>query len=480
MIRVNMTEALPFVYLYEPPKKEKKKTIRNVVIHKSVQTIHPNAFQNCHRLVEVDFAEGLQIIHTVAFEKCTALESVSLPSTVTKIGKYAFRQCLSLSEVQLPRNGSTFDIEIKAFEGCRSLCAISFPSNNTGGTVGYAAFANCTSLLSVEIPTNSKMKFARNVFQGCHQLVNVSIPMQMPSTTEKCGTEKCFVTCASLQKCYPACDFPEALIDRYFKLPLHSMCYHASTTKLSDLKEFIKDKYNNKIIKYNAVDRWGMTAYHILATGAILRKDLLQTLMDRYPLQVILQKDRNGKTMLDYLLLYKSTKSIPVVQMVIRRLLKVGMGNWGLVDWRNDVLSLVEASYNNNSGSREVLEQHHRLYENAAATTEEVEEEEESSVSAGAGGADWEETLEQRSSSFHEITSRLAVFGRKEVTSLMELALWKMKIVNTTTTASEMNRMGCRVSCGSEFVIPHVVGYLWHDDEPPSNGLMYLNLHESC
>ncbi|CAJ1950136.1 unnamed protein product [Cylindrotheca closterium] len=482
-----MSEALSFVYHDEPPDEVEKKTIRHVAIYKSVETIGPNSFQFCERLMEVVFPKnGLESICTSAFEKCPALESVSLPCTVTHIGKYAFRQCLALSKVKLPQQdesitSTTLDIDTKAFEGCRSLCAVSFPEST--GTVGYQAFANCTSLLAVEIPSttkhhenkNTRIQFLRNVFQGCHQLVNVSIPMQMPL-----GTEKCFVMCSSLQKmCYPSCDFPEALIDRYYKLPLHNMCYHAaaSTTKLQEFEAFV-DGYDAD--KYNAVDRWGMTAYHILATSPNLQNDttvefFLQTLMDRYPLNVILQKDRNDKTMLDYLLLYKSAKSIPVFQMVVRRLLKIGMGDWGRLDWRNDISSLVE-SY----GRNEVLAVEHRLHANATTTAE------ESDLSSASSTMDWDEMLQQRRASFDEMKRRLAIFGRKEVTSLMELSLWKMKI----KSSEMMSRVDCRWSCGSDFVIAQVLGYLWHlrddDDGGDDNstesrpaledGLLYLNL----
>ncbi|KAL3932137.1 MAG: hypothetical protein SGBAC_010989 [Bacillariaceae sp.] len=445
-----MSAAFPFIYLYEPPPNRNTKTrITHVVIHKSILTIAPNTFRKCERLVEVVFAEGLESICTSAFEKCTSLESASLPSTVTIIGKYAFRRCSSLSEVRLPQDGTILDIDAQAFEGCQSLCGISFPESTK--TVGYQAFANCVSLLGVEIPSNTKMKFARHVFQGCHKLANVSIPMSMPSFTEKT-----FVMCASLQKCYPACDFPEALVDRNFKLPLHSMCYHASKTKLSDLRAFIEG-YD----KYDAVDRWGMTAYHILVTSATLRNDLLKELMDRYPLDAILQKDRNDKTMLDYLLLYKTNQSMPIFQMVLQRLLASGMGDWGLLEWRSDISSLVESSYDAAAG---VMQE----------SDDDDDDDDDDDAAAGDLAltvTDWEETLKQRHSSFLEITNRLAVFGRKEVTSLMELASWKLKIKE-----SEMSRADSRLSCGSDFMISHVVEYLWPPDAEPSDGLVYLNL----
>lgn len=436
-----MSEARPYIYKEDEvtPTENQRRTITHVLLRNAIITAE--AFQHCDRLVEVIFTPGLQIIYSSAFERCSALEQISFPSTLQTIGKWSFRQCINLTELTFPDDGMLVEIDMKAFEGCQSLCAISFPQATTSTcNVGYQAFAKCSSLLGVEIPSNASLKFGRNVFQGCHALVNVSIPMTMV----KSGVDRGFVTCECLQKCYPACDFPEALVDRYFKLPLHNLCYHASTTKLPDLVALMAS-YE----KYDSVDRWGMTAYHVLVTSAKLRPDLILALMDRYRMDVILKKDRNDKTVLDYLIAHKSYAATVVFQKVLKRMLTIGM-EWGIEEWRLDVWSVVE-SYGRQNGR--------------IANLAERGDANEGPNMAG------EERIRIRRQSFDELTRRLARYGRKEVTSVLEQVLWKMKI----KAFIDMSRVDCRLSCGSEFVIPHVMDHLWHSCEP-SDGLLYLNL----
>ena len=52
----------------------------------SVKSIGKNAFQNCSKLENVEFSEGLKNVGRDAFKGCSSLGSVTLPSTIKKLG----------------------------------------------------------------------------------------------------------------------------------------------------------------------------------------------------------------------------------------------------------------------------------------------------------------------------------------------------------------------------------------------------------
>ena len=160
-----------------------------------------------------------------------------------------------------------------------------------------------------------------------------------------------------------------------------------------------------------------MTPFHIVATSANLRVDVLQCLMDSYPREVMLsQKDANGKTMLDYLLLNQCSNAIPAIQLLLEGVFS-NNNAWGQAEWNQDLLQQLEA-----------LEQHN----------------------IGA---------------FHQ---RLVHCMKQEMTSLIELSLWKKDLGNETT-----DRQACRSVCGAEVVVKSVVPFLWENASNSDSTLLF-------
>eukprot|EP00980_Cylindrotheca_fusiformis_P027486 scaffold20673_cov73-Cylindrotheca_fusiformis.AAC.1 len=70
------------------------------------------------------------------------------------------------------------------------------------------------------------------------------------------------------------------------------------------------------------------------------------------------------------------------------------------------------------------------------------------------------------SSRMSEVYRVVRTFERKEILSLVELFLWKMKIDEASSKKEQIlvaDRHHCRIRSGFEVVIPHVLPFLVHN-----------------
>ncbi|CAJ1943361.1 unnamed protein product [Cylindrotheca closterium] len=397
----------------------------------TVETIEEEAFASCTSLRSVTLREGVTTIGKRAFAHCEALPCVSVPGSVYSIGNAAFQGCLALVDVDL-REGLV-GIGISAFSGCQSICGISLPQslNVLRGT----AFRDCSSLLGVEIPKGSDLTIYRDesafrkspCFYGCTELVTVSIPSSMEQTADYA-----FSKCPKLHHGGGGDDDideyeyqPHKLRDRFDTLPVHQCCYHASETSLDELVEVINDSSSSSNDD-NLVDAYGMTPLHIVATSARLRGDMLRILLDRYSSEVVFRPDGFRRTMMDYLMMQRSVKAIALIQTTLKCVLPRAMHGCSLDTWRNHLLDYVDSTPwegdNNNNNERWLC--------------------------------------------YQAIMKNFAQFMKMETTSILELALWKMKIIALHLESSdfgEVARTSCRWKCGSDVVMGNVMEYAWDD-----------------
>ncbi|EJK71025.1 hypothetical protein THAOC_07570 [Thalassiosira oceanica] len=143
------------------------KALREVAIPSSVTKLGSNAFEGCSNLAKVQFHEGLEIIKESAFQGCT-LQQVYIPSSVTKLGDSAFFKCINLAEVQFKEG-----IEIIgecAFYECTALQQVILPSSVT--ELGGWAFSGCSNLASVKFGEGLEI-IAECAFWGCSNLASV-------------------------------------------------------------------------------------------------------------------------------------------------------------------------------------------------------------------------------------------------------------------------------------------------------------------
>jgi len=211
------------------------------------------------------------------------------------------------------------------------------------------------------------------------------------------------------------------------RLPIHKLCYNASTSRKRDLIKILRAASAEE---KNQKDDSGMTPFHIIATSALLRKRLLRVLLDAYPVHTLAEKDSNGKTMMDYLFLNVSSKGAQLIKVVLKKAIVEQMNQFGLEHWKPELSSLV-------------------------------------------GSLNWKGDCEVRRSCMDKILAKLGFCVKMEMTFLLELALWKMKIWQTVgsncsnnSKRRKIDRDCCRTSSGAAVAVPYVVGFLWNNNTP--------------
>ncbi|CAJ1952364.1 unnamed protein product [Cylindrotheca closterium] len=198
-----------------------------------------------------------------------------------------------------------------------------------------------------------------------------------------------------------------AVVDRFATLPIYKACYHLKHTKLSSILAEM-DRNGDAL-----VDAHGMTPFHILATSAMLRTDLLGGLIDEYSMASISQKDSHGKMMMDYLLANRSSKAPSIIKLVLGRIFDAEISGWGLPKWKSILCGEIESS------------------------------------------ECWEGDMQSRLRCLHGLYERLFVYRKVEQMSLLELAAWKIRM-----GSGEVDRECYRLICGSDAVIGNVKWYL--------------------
>ena len=147
------------------------KDVVRVRIDPSVKVIKKGAFQDCTKLKEVEFTEGLKRIDALAFFFCLSLQLIVLPKTLRMIGRDAFHCCQAAKVVVL--NHGLVEIRPHAFAGCTMLTHICLPT--TLRRVGYRAFACCTELRLAGLNEGLE-EIGRHAFLQCWKLETIGIP----------------------------------------------------------------------------------------------------------------------------------------------------------------------------------------------------------------------------------------------------------------------------------------------------------------
>jgi len=396
--------------------------LQSVSFPKNLRIIGMGSFRDCRCLVDVSFHdEGeLHAIEERTFLGCESLADIDLPHGLKRIGRLAFYNCRSLCNVTIPET-----LEIigqSAFIACISLSGIALPSSLE--RISFDAFSSCTNLLGVEMATGMKVTTTTQpCFPHCKSLVNISIPI--PHTSIGRYSHYIFEQCRFLKGRKNI----SRLCRRFDRLPVHKVCYHSSVSTSDELMQVL-DASNSDARDDNLEDAFGMTPFHIMATASRLREDILELLLNRYRSEILYQQDEQEKTMMEYLLKRVSSNAVLLIQTILRKTIMEKLSDWGL---GSELLS--------------------KKLELSNCTT-----------------------IGTRCQSVQDFFNDVGHYIRFEITSLMELALWKKRMgdvkaeeSSSSVAASDSNsimidREGCRCTSGSEVVIKNVLGYLWDDD----------------
>mmetsp|Transcript_36714 Transcript_36714/g.89077 ORF Transcript_36714/g.89077 Transcript_36714/m.89077 type:complete len:346 (-) Transcript_36714:113-1150(-) len=321
-----------------------------------------------------------------------------------------------------------------AFSGCTKVSAITLPRSLC--VVGAEAFCNCKSLLGVELPMHTELQMIppttvaelKPTFSDCHKLVNVCIPANMHH-----AADEAFSDCNLLS--HNEGQFqPEKLRRRFVNLPIHEVCYYASTMTVDDLSVALESSSSGPLI-----DPLGMTPLHIVSTSARLRADMTAHLLDNLPVGCLWTKDKHGRTAMDYLLFHNSERAPPLIKMVLQKAIQHEMEGWGIERWISDLFHCVE-------------------------------------------DITFDYDIEDRGENLGAVIEKLSMYLGVEITSIVELAIWKVTIGEVARDDQEHNqdhRTDCRMRCGSDVVLRNVIEYLWDSESESSFSSAFVSLCSS-
>lgn len=144
----------------------------------------------------VSLPDGLQALGRGAFDACASLSGMTLPAAITAVPDKCFNDCTKLLTVDY--KGEVTAIGERAFEGCKSLTKAPIPAAVTA--LGNSAFTGCTALTDVTLPGG-----VTAVPDGCFQDCTALADMKLPATVTSVG-HNAFTGCKALKdvRCYGA------------------------------------------------------------------------------------------------------------------------------------------------------------------------------------------------------------------------------------------------------------------------------------
>ena len=144
----------------------------------------------------VSLPDGLQALGRGAFDACASLSGMTLPAAITAVPDKCFNDCTKLLTVDY--KGEVTAIGERAFEGCKSLTKAPIPAAVTA--LGNSAFNGCIALTDVTLPAG-----VTAVPDACFQDCTALADMKLPVTVTSVG-HNAFTGCKALKdvRCYGA------------------------------------------------------------------------------------------------------------------------------------------------------------------------------------------------------------------------------------------------------------------------------------
>jgi hypothetical protein len=233
-------------------------------------------------------------------------------------------------------------------------------------------------------------------------------------------------------------DFVGKLQHRLDVLPVHRLCYYQSYYPVMEAMEKLRQSMDEDPGAGQKVDAFGMTPFHILALSQTPNLSLFEALMKIYKVDIIRTRDKFGSTPIDYLCMNHAPGSAMVIQSLLQTIFAERLRWLGLVRWKSDMLASIDE----------------------ALATE----------------------FSSRRSAIGLLCYKLATYDRLESVSLLELALWQMKIdcckaaYETDHERDEarsfksprldkahldgFDRQSCQINIGADVVISNVLPFL--------------------
>lgn len=120
-------------------------SISGMTLPAAITAVPDKCFNDCTKLLTVDYKGEVTAIGERAFEGCKSLTKAPIPAAVTALGNSAFNGCIALTDVTLP--GGVTAVPDACFQGCTALTDMKLPGTVT--SVGHNAFTGCKALKDV-------------------------------------------------------------------------------------------------------------------------------------------------------------------------------------------------------------------------------------------------------------------------------------------------------------------------------------------
>lgn len=117
-------------------------SLSGMTLPAAITAVPDKCFNDCTKLLTVDYKGEVTAIGERAFEGCKSLTKAPIPAAVTALGNSAFNGCVALTDVTLP--GGVTAVPDACFQGCTALTDMKLPATVT--SVGHNAFTGCTAL----------------------------------------------------------------------------------------------------------------------------------------------------------------------------------------------------------------------------------------------------------------------------------------------------------------------------------------------
>lgn len=131
------------------------KSIKEIFIPASCETIGVSAFEYCSSLSSVSFESGscLKTISSSAFASCRALKTITIPASCNTIGDNAFSSCASLTDFSCAGESALTSVGSGAFKYCDNLHRIDMHNCTKLKSIGSRAFYGDNQIYSFQIET---------------------------------------------------------------------------------------------------------------------------------------------------------------------------------------------------------------------------------------------------------------------------------------------------------------------------------------
>lgn len=120
-------------------------SISGMTLPAAITAVPDKCFNDCTKLLTVDYKGEVTAIGERAFEGCKSLTKAPIPAAVTALGASAFNGCVALTDVTLP--GGVTAVPDACFQDCTALADMKLPATVTD--VGHNAFTGCKALKDV-------------------------------------------------------------------------------------------------------------------------------------------------------------------------------------------------------------------------------------------------------------------------------------------------------------------------------------------